>query len=128
MQTTHRMKDGTTILIAEMGDKHLVNVIKLYCRQIEEQANIALGSYTPQDEMLSLFVNQATPEHQKQLAKNKIQELYRLLAWYVLEASLRNLDVAEPLQKAMRRKDRIRSSFTNSHRPLQLDASEDLES
>lgn len=125
MDVYHTRKNGERILIAQMTDRHLENTIKLYCSQIVDLTTIALGKYEPDDEFLGLFAQQATPEYQKTNARNSIQILYSKLSPYVMEASLRNIDVSEPLQKAFRRKDRVRAKLMDVRAPLALDGDDD---
>lgn len=107
----HTTKEGKQIRIDKMEDAHLYNCILMYCEQIDEQVLIVSGRYTPDNEFDGVFFNEANPAHQREHAAAKIQEIVARLKDYVLEASIRDIDVSELLQLAFRRKTRNKQKF-----------------
>jgi hypothetical protein len=110
----HTTKEGKTISISAMDDDHLYNTIVMHCREIDEQVTIATGEFDPDNEFDALFTQQADPQYVKQQARQRIQSTEIKLAAYVLEASIRNIDVSKPLQIAYRRSKKSRSSVRGS--------------
>lgn len=122
MFKTHRTKDGVEMLICQMGDKHLLNTIKLICQQMSEQRNIMLGEYEAVDPMIAMFTNQATEQSQREAAKAKVRVFHDLLVHYVIEAVLRDFDVSEYVVEAY---GRYRKTTAPRSKPLLLDGAND---
>ena len=103
MDNTHTTRDGVTMLVANMEDSHLLNTIKLLCKDIEQNRLVLISDIeeTSIDYILSWY----DLWDLKEFAKNKIRNGYNNILIYVLEASIRWLDISTQLQEAFWRKD-----------------------
>ncbi len=104
MQKIHRTSDGRTILIAAMSDDHLVNTIRMYLRALSELRGIINGNAIIEtcDEFTATILGideQEIIEDYKEAAV----ELTEKIMPYLLEATLRGIDLREDFQKAFGR-------------------------
>lgn len=105
MYDLHTTADGTTLLICQMEDSHLVNTISLHCRKIKnarlviEQGSVELPTIAK-----VLTGNKFDYERQIVNAEATIKSSHSKLQPYVVEASLRGLNISELLQDTYGRK------------------------
>lgn len=101
----HQTADGRSLLICQMDDSHLMNTISMYCRNIKnarlviEQGNVKLPTVAK-----VLTGNKFDRERQVANAESTIRSSHNKLQPYVMEASLRGLNISELLQDAYGRK------------------------
>lgn len=126
MYENHTTKNGETILIASMGDRHLWNTISMICDQITLQKVILTGQYmSDSDPFVQVMMPQTSAESQRQSARERIRFLVKKLEPYVMESTLRDFDgVPELLQETFGRDKKI-SARSQSIKPLLLDGAEE---
>lgn len=125
MYRMHMTAKGQQIRIDQLEDDHLYNCVVMYAEQIDEQVTIASGKYLPDNEFEAIFFAEAAPEAQRANAKKRIEEITARLKDYVMEASIRNIDVSEPLQLAFRRQKRNKPKFSSKVGKLLKDSKEE---
>lgn len=97
MNLKHKTKEGTTILIVEMEDSHLLNTIELFARQIKQFIDILDNPKERKKSEEVLFGKEVMSESE---ASNKLTSLTDKLVSYVFEAAIRGLDISKTLQAA----------------------------
>ena len=118
MYEIHVTNEGVQMMVCEMEDNHLLNTIKLYCRQLKKVVSL-IRAAAPMDEYdRALYgIDTLKPEDAAKLT----QRFATKLAPYVLEASLRGLDVSTYLQDAFDRDGRVILPGKNIRRLLGYD-------
>jgi hypothetical protein len=102
MNKIHETKDGERMYISQMSDDYLVKHIGKIIEKFEVNKNM-LNSKVEVNSLRSA-VYKINPKIVKEQAEHMIDALINALAYYVLEAALRKLDVSKLLQKAFERK------------------------
>ncbi|BAQ65570.1 hypothetical protein [Geminocystis sp. NIES-3709] len=113
----HKMKDGNSILICQMDDNHLINFIKLLCRKINQSTQI-LENSNFKGSVIFQALNPTLSKGIKEKAEAQIRYATSTISPYVLEATLRGLNITELLQSAFQRTEQMPS--INTFLPLLL--------
>ena len=113
MYETHTTKDGTTTLIAQMTDAHLLNTIKAFASRLYQSRLILENQHCPGNTLIKVLQPNFSSEAMKEKAQDAIRYYHQSLQCYVFEAALRGLNIAELLQKAYDRSARISTSVEN---------------
>jgi len=88
MYKTHTTTQGKSMLVCEMGDQHLVNTIKFFCRKLQIVVEKARASQPLDRYEKALYgLKQISPEDAADLTRRMAE----VMAPYVLEATLRGL-------------------------------------
>ena len=108
MFNTHTTEDGQTMLIGQMSDDHLKNTIKRLCRELK-QCSMILSNQAVIDKtgLLQAINENYNTEEMKERAEMSAKGIHESLKNYVLEASLRKLDISENLQETYQRTQRM---------------------
>ncbi|MDA0672653.1 MAG: hypothetical protein O3C67_02970 [Cyanobacteria bacterium] len=106
MYELHTTQNGDTLLICCMEDSHLINTIRSLCLKVQAAVEM-LTSTTPDDPLISIFQPQYSKAAMQEKAKDSLEFLHQRLQPYVMEATLRGLEVASMLQSAYGRTTRI---------------------
>lgn len=119
----HIDSKGNEIAICSLDDQHLINIIKMFCKQIIESTNYLEGKRTTNTVLNAIYdVNARDMEtDHKRRIKNCTEQMQK----YVLEAAIRGLlglEVTQLMQQAFQRSEKIPAPSG----VLQLEASEDV--
>lgn len=107
MNLKHKTKEGVTILIAEMGDEHLLSTIAIFCNNINTFREILDNPKEMKKSEKVLYGSEAMSDGE---AANRLLSLTDKLTSYVFEAAIRGLNISDMLQKAYGRKTVINVS------------------
>ena len=110
MYETHTADNGTTTLIAQMTDAHLLNTIKAFASRLHQSRLILENRHCPGNTLIRLLQPSFSSEAVKEKAQDAIRYYHQKLQPYVVEAALRGLDVTESLQKAYDRSAQLPTS------------------
>lgn len=118
---THRTREGVELLIAEMGDEHLLNTINFWLSKIERaRASVDAPKRTGFNKLLYRY----SEEDESDWAETAIEEFYIMAPRYFMEAVIRGLNIHEEvrrLQVVMGRDQRL------VDRPLLESGTEDVD-
>lgn len=106
MYNTHTTSDGVEMLIASMDNNHLLNTIKIHAKRIHS-ARHSLQGGAVEDPLIQIFQPEYCRAAMERRAKSAIISAHTDLYDYVMEASLRGLDVTQILQTAYGRSEAI---------------------
>jgi hypothetical protein len=106
MYELHTTQNGDTLLICCMEDTHLINTIRSLCLKMQAAVEM-LTSTTLDDPLISIFQPQYSKAAMQEKARDSLEFLHQRLQPYVMEATLRGLEVASMLQSAYGRTTRI---------------------
>jgi hypothetical protein len=123
MKKYHETKNGEKMLIAKMDDTHLINTIKVYAAKIEQSLAMIDKYSTLKESEKILYGFEYNNKDLTKEATQLIQSSTDGLAAYVFEASIRNLNVSQYLQKAFSRTSKI-EKFNSQ--PILLEIDEDF--
>lgn len=113
MYKYHTTAEGKTMLICQMSDPHLLNTIKLIMRN-----TLALHAAAENSNNQTAYERRLydQPTLSPEMLADKIKGVADLIAPYVLEASLRGLEVSDLLQAMFKREEQVpfveRTSWT----------------
>lgn len=107
MNLKHKTKEGVTMLIAEMGDEHLLSTIAIFCNNIGTFREILDN---PKELKKSEKILYGSDNMSEGEAGSKLLSLTDKLTSYVFEAAIRGLNVSGMLQKAYGRKAEVNIS------------------
>lgn len=96
----HTTKNGESILVCQMDDRHLWNTLKMYCRKIKAARKVLEGKAVPVDPILGAVIGEATPIEQHTKARQELMSSHHALMHFVIEAAVRDFDVQSVLQDA----------------------------
>ena len=117
MKKYHETKNGEKMLIAQMDDTHLINTIKLYASKIEQSLAMIDKYSTLKESEKILYGFEYNNKDLIKEATQLIQSSTDGLTAYVFEASIRNLNVSQYLQKAFSRTAKIEKFNSQSILP-----------
>lgn len=121
----HYTREGDSIPICQMTDTHLYNQIVMLCQKMEQAVVISTGKYEPDNPIDAMFTPEADEKVAKERAKAQFISHEATLMPYVMEASIRNLDVSEALQLAYNRTARVKPKTVASSKLAKLRRAED---
>jgi hypothetical protein len=110
MFETHTTKDGQSMLICQMEDRHLSNTIKSFCREIEKCRKV-ITQPSVENELIAIFNSGYSQANLKEQAVNQLKKYHQRLQPYLGEALLRGLDLSKELKIAYGRIGQIKNSF-----------------
>lgn len=120
----HIKSDGTEMLIASMEDKHLINTIKKACRMIKELSDLLDGkiNYIKSEAILNGMAKQLEDFDEENI-KDKLITLRNGLGDYLLECSIRNINVHETIKEAFKRDSKMTdpTAFLLAERAEEID-------
>lgn len=98
----HTTRSGSTILICQMEDSHLINTIKLYCSKIKDCCGILESGSIKGMTAMGALIPQLDIEELKRQSRASLKTLHTRIQPYILEAALRGLShqFTEDLQNA----------------------------
>lgn len=99
MYEIHTTKNGESMLICCMTDSHLTATIKSHCSRLQAAVAI-LTNKAADDPLVAVFQPKFSNAALKERAQETVQFVHKRLQPYVVEASLRGLDIRETLQTA----------------------------
>lgn len=102
MYAIHKTSDGRTMFISEMEDSHLLNTINYILREIDSIKKAYLLKQDPNLVFYKLLSTRSRCLSEEALGERlsyRIEALYP----YVLEASLRGLNISSNLQETFKR-------------------------
>lgn len=118
MLEQHTTRDGTTMLIAQMDDRHLLNTIKLFSKALPEFRNIAESNESvSMDDILYNVPEEMSPEDAIVLWRNTVRHLQPYLAEALLRDAIRD-DVAALMQERIQRSTALPRRETLASRML----------
>jgi hypothetical protein len=104
---THIDASGRAIPIPLMSDDHLWNTIRLICRQIKEARSIVdreeIINKLPRSQMILSGIEDE--EEQREIAEDILVQKIELLGNYVVEATIRGLEIRELVVNAVGREE-----------------------
>ena len=109
MYKIHTTSDGDSMLVCQMTDSHLTNMIKLLCKQMVEARALLDGGSISSDPLLGILAPQFNARAVREKAEAAIRLVHETLPPYVLEASLRGIDLGHLLQAAYGRREQLSS-------------------
>lgn len=115
MFKTHTTREGKTMMICEMEDTHLVNCIKWLLKRLNEVRNYR-SDLNAVDKILY-----KVPDASPQQVANITRQVADAIQPYVLEATLRGLNVKPYLQDAFGRQSGVnidRPTFDEYEEPI----------
>lgn len=110
MFESHITKDGQSMLICQMDDKHLSNTIKAYCREIEKCRKVVTQP-SVENQMIAIFSSNYSQANIKEQAANHLKIYHQKLQAYLGEALLRGLSLSNELKIAYGRTGQIKNAF-----------------
>ena len=110
MYETHTVNDGTTTLIAQMADNHLINTVRTFANRLTQSRLILENQHCPGNTLIKVLQPDFSSEAVKEKAQDVIRYYHHKLQPYIVEAALRGLDVTESLQKAYDRSAQLPTS------------------
>ena len=110
MYETHTADNGTTTLIAQMADAHLLNTISCFANRLHQSRLILENQHCPGNTLIRVLQPSFSSEAVKEKAQDAIRYYHQKLQPYIVEAALRGLDVKESLQKAYDRSAQLPTS------------------
>lgn len=122
---THYTREGDSTPICQMTDSHLYNTIVMLCQKMEGAVVVSTGKYEPDNPIDAMFTPEADEKVARERAKAQFISHEATLMPYVLEASIRNLDVSEALQLAYSRSSRMKPKTVASSKLAKLRRAED---
>ncbi|WGV29197.1 hypothetical protein [Halotia branconii] len=125
MFETHTTKDGQSMLICQMEDRHLSNTIKSFCREIEKCRKI-LTQPTAENQLIAVFNPTYSQANLKSQAEKQLKNYHQKLQPYLAEAFLRRLNLVNEVRIAYGRTERVFNSF-NIILELPVDNDDDYE-
>jgi hypothetical protein len=118
MNKIHVTREGQKMFISQMDDSHLLNTVKMICRNIEECKS--LSAYSPGISGFQKKLMGLDDEKLQNEMFDKIKEYSEMLVYYVAETSLRGLNVSSVLQSAFERSEKLPKFEIPSNSPSQL--------
>ena len=100
--------DTIKVLPAEMFDESLISLITDKCERLNKLTQLIIGDYKETIDTINAWVN---IDVDKNRAREMVKSLTRDLSEYVLEASIRWLDIKEVLQKCYGRTKMVSNVF-----------------
>ncbi|MBW4687749.1 MAG: hypothetical protein KME40_22230 [Komarekiella atlantica HA4396-MV6] len=110
MFETHTSKDGITVLICQMDDRHLSNTVKAYCREIEKCRKVVTQP-SAENQMIAIFNSNYSQANIKEQVVNQLKIYHERLQPYLGEALLRGLNLSNELKIAYGRTGQIKNAF-----------------
>ena len=107
MYKIHTTSDGDAMLVCQMTDSHLTNMVKLLCKQTVEARALLDGGSLSCDPLLGILAPQFNAKAVREKAESAIRLIHETLPPYVLEASLRGIDLGYLLQAAYGRRGQV---------------------
>ena len=107
MYRIHRTSDGGSMLVCQMSDIHLINMIRLLCKQMVEARALLDGGSISSDPLLRILAPQFNARAVREKAEAAIRLVHETLPPYVLEASLRGIILGHLLQAAYGRSEQL---------------------
>lgn len=104
MNLKHKTKEGITMLIAEMGDEHLLSTINIFCNNINTFREVLDNPKELKKSEKILYGSDTMSEGE---AGSKLLSLTDKLTSYVFEAAVRGLNISNMLQIAYGRKTAV---------------------
>ena len=123
MYKIHTTSDGDSMLVCQMTDRHLTNMVKLLCKQMVEARALLEGGSLPCDPLLGILAPQFNAKAVREKAESAIKLIHETLPPYVLEASLRGIDLGHLLQAAYGRREQLPN--LQAPKVLTIDSCED---
>lgn len=109
MYQAHTTSDGQELLICQMGDQHLLNMIRFLARRIREAQEVLSEQVKP-DPMIEILNPGYSLKAVQDKAKKQLKDAHELIGSYVLEAALRGLLITGILQEAYGRSQKVNTS------------------
>ena len=107
MYKIHTTSDGDSMLICQMNDTHLQNMIRMLCKQMLEARALLDGGSISSDPLLGILAPQFNARAVREKAEAAIRLIHETLPPYVVEASLRGIDLGHLLQAAYGRREQL---------------------
>lgn len=124
---THITRDGKTMLIASMDDRHLLNTINLKLSQMEEAKKIIYSNLSGMNAIFFDGVNSKVKDEAIRFVKGYED----ILSIYILEASIRKLDIESYLNRLRglieRSESLIVPTFVNNINMIDYDEDDEYE-
>ncbi len=110
MFESHTTKDGQSMLICQMEDRHLSNTIKSFCREIEKCRKV-ITQPSVEDQMIAIFNSGYSQANLKEQAGKQLKIYHERLQRYLGEALLRGLNLSNELKIAYGRTGQVTNTF-----------------
>ena len=107
MYKLHTTSNGDSMLVCQMTDLHLINMIRLLCKQMAEAKKLLDGGPLSSDPLLGILAPQFNAKAVREKAEAAIRLIHETLPPYVLEASLRGIILGHLLQAAYGRSEQL---------------------
>lgn len=108
MYETHRTTEGREMLIAEMDDSHLLNTINLFCRRLAQAIQIMNREENlVTDKVIAHLQPRYSAANLMAKARQELTKADQKIAAYIVEATLRGLNISPLIQKAYQRNTKI---------------------